>query len=631
MAGKHPQNRNTTECIVTPLGLAHSPLVSYLCDAMKSDASPHQMRYTEIPLPQAVVHYCSQYQFKHVVISAGSRNAPLTNGFVENPFFNTYSIIDERAAAFFALGIAQQTGHPVALVCTSGSALLNYYPAVAEAYYSEHPLLILSADRMPHRIDIGDGQTIQQEGVFGPHLIGAAKLKPDVSHATSALLFSNKQPYFSKNPSQKEIEALQQKHLKHNIEELNRVFTLACTQKGPVHVNIPMEEPLYGMTQTPISFPSIPKRSFNAKKHEDKSLFGAWKKAKRKLILIGVSKPDPKLSAALNKLLQDPSVVVFSEKTSNFSHVNAIGSIDCLLAPLEHEENNGADIKPDLLLTIGGMIVSKKIKFFLRKHKASSHFHIDETKANDTFYYLTKHIDVPAADIISSLASQNSDGQSDYQPKVLERYLNYLSNGLEYLKNIPFSDLRVFDIITKALPKNIHLQIANSSPIRYIQLFDLTKGTEVFCNRGTAGIDGSTATAMGAAQINPKQLVFITGDLSFFYDVNGLWHNYIPNTARIILINNNGGGIFRILPGEKDTPKYDTYFETIHQRNARNIAKAFGCKYKRVTTHWGLTFALRGFFNTSKQPKILEICTPRKQNDTVLLNYFKAMAKTKKK
>ena len=221
-----------------------------------------------------------------------------------------------------------------------------------------------------------------------------------------------------------------------------------------------------------------------------------------------------------------------------------------------------------------------------------------------------------------------SDSDSDYQPKILERYQNYLNKGLKYLNNIPFSDFRAFDEITKALPKNIHLQIANSSPIRYLQLFELPKGTEVFCNRGTAGIDGSTATAMGAAQINPKQLVFITGDLSFFYDVNGLWHNYIPENARIIVINNQGGGIFRILPGEKDTPKYDTYFETIHKRNARNIAKEFGCKYKRVTTHWGLKYALRGFFNASKQPKILEICTPRKINDTVLLDYFKVMANT---
>ncbi len=595
---------------------------------MKSGLKKHSLRYTEIPLPQAVVHYCAEYDIEHIVISAGSRNAPLTNGFTENPFFSTYCIIDERAAAFFALGIAQQTKHPVALVCTSGSALLNYYPAVAEAYYSEHPLIILSADRMPHRIDIGDGQTIQQEGVFGPHLVGAAKLKPDVSHATAALLSSNKQPYFSKNPSQKQIDTLQQKHLKHNIAELNRVLALVYTQKGPVHINIPMEEPLYGMTKTPLAFPNAPILTSKIKKYEDKSLATAWRKAKRKLILIGVSKPNPQLSAAVTTLLKDQSVVVLTEKTSNFSHSKAIGSIDCLLAPMELEQNGEADLKPDLLLTIGGMVVSKKIKFFLRQHKAEKHFHIDQTKANDTFYYLTKHIDAPASDILSFLASLESESDSDYQPKVLERYQNYLNKGLKYLSAIPFSDLRAFDLISKALPKQTHIQIANSSPIRYLQLFNFPEGTEVFSNRGTAGIDGSTATAMGAAQVNPKHLLFITGDLSFFYDVNGLWHNYIPEHARIVVINNQGGGIFRILPGEKDTNKYDTYFETIHNRNARHIAKEFGCKYKCVKSDWALKYALRRFFNPSKQPKILEICTPRKVNDIVLLNYFKVMANT---
>jgi len=598
---------------------------------MEKDAKSYQMLYTDIPLPQAVVHYCAQYGIQHVVISAGSRNAPLTNGFVENPFFKTYSIVDERAAAFFALGIGQQLGKPVALVCTSGSALLNYYPAVAEAFYSELPLVILSADRMPHRVDIGDGQTIQQEGVFGPHLIGAASLKPDVSHATAALLASNKQPYFAAKPTKKEIEALQQTHLTHNIEELQRVFALATNAKGPVHLNIPMEEPLYGTTTKPIAFPKVSTLINPALKTDFKGLKSAWKNAKRKMILVGVSKPNADLAKTLNQLLEDPSVIVLTEKTSNFSHAAAIDAIDCLMAPLELVQNGGEEeLKPDLLLTVGGMIVSKKIKFFLRKHKAAQHIHIDQTKANDTFYYLSKHINAPAEVALRAIAENNQPLDSHYQATILDRYHSYLKKGKTYLNNIPFSDMRVFDLISKALPENTHLQVANSSPIRYIQLFDLPSGTEVFCNRGTAGIDGSTATAMGAAQINTKQMVLITGDLSFFYDINGLWHNYVPNHVRIIIVNNKGGGIFRILPGEKDSPKYDTYFETIHGRNAKDMAKAFGFAYKRVRTSWGLKQSLRGFFNPSKQPKILEICTPRKLNDSVLLDYFRTMANTKK-
>jgi 2-succinyl-5-enolpyruvyl-6-hydroxy-3-cyclohexene-1-carboxylate synthase len=589
---------------------------------MKPNSKPKQVRYTEIPLPQAVIFYCEQYSIQHVVISAGSRNAPLTNGFTENSFFKTYSIVDERAAAFFALGMAQQLDRPVAIVCTSGSALLNYYPAVAEAYYSGIPLVILSADRMPHRIGIGDGQTIEQEGVFGPHLLSAASLLPDVSHATETLLKSNRQTFFADKPSQKEVANLQEKHQAHNIAELQRVFALANHSKGPVHLNIPMEEPLYGMTTTPIAFPKPKAKAYTGLKTDIANLQSLWDKAKRKMILVGVSKPNAELSAVLSKLLKDPTVVVLTEKTSNFSNPKAIGAIDCLIAPVELEPHNQSDLQPDLLITTGGMVVSKKIKFFLREHKAKHHFHLGETSANDTFFYLTTHLDTPIAATLDSLKTSS---KGNYQPGVLSHYNRYLQTAAGYLKKVPFSDLRAFDIISSSLPQNIHLQIANSSPVRYIQLFDLPTGTEVFCNRGTAGIDGSTATAMGAAQINPKQTVLITGDLSFFYDINGLWNNYIPQDTRIIVINNQGGGIFRILPGDKDTPKYDTYFETVHNRNARNVAKSFGLGYKRVQTKWGLKQALKTFLKPGGKAKILEIYTPRKTNNVVLLNYFKAM------
>lgn len=592
---------------------------------MKKQAESLYMRYTDIPLPQAVVFYCEQFGIQHIVISAGSRNAPLTNGFVENPYFKTYSVVDERAAAFFALGIAQQLGRPVAVVCTSGSALLNYYPAVAEAFYSEIPLVILSADRMPYSVNIGDGQTIQQEGVFGPHVLGEATLKPDVIHATAALMASNKQSYFKGKPTPKDIDALQQKHQAHNIAELQRVFSLACAANGPVHANIPMEEPLYGTTSTPIPFPKVIPAKESKSNVNLEEIQTIWKKAKRKMILLGTGKPNAALSGVLSNLLEDPTVVILSEKTSHFSHPKAIASIDCLMAPMEIEQHkNEEEFKPEVLLTVGGMIVSKKIKFFLRKHQPLHHFHIDTTKANDTFYCLTKHICAPADQVLNSLSgSDKNDGT--YQSAVLNLYYRYLSKGATYINQIPFSDLYAFKTITNRLPKNSHLQIANSSPIRYLQLFDLPEGTEVYANRGTAGIDGSTSTAMGAAQINSKPLVFITGDLSFFYDINGLWHNYIPSHARILLINNQGGGIFRILPGEKDTTKYDTYFETIHTRHARHLSKNFGFSYKRVQTKWGLNRALGSFFNPSKKPKILEICTPRKINDTVLKDYFRSM------
>ncbi len=300
---------------------------------MKFNSQSQHLRYTEIPLPQAVVFYCEEYGIKHIVISAGSRNAPLTNGFAENPFFKTYSIIDERAAAFFALGMAQQLDRPVAIVCTSGSALLNYYPAVAEAYYSGIPLVILSADRMPHRIGIGDGQTIEQQGVFGPHLLSSANLLPDVSHATETLLKSNRQLFFNGKPSQKEVASLQEKHQAHNITELQRVFALANQSKGPVHLNIPMEEPLHEMTTTPLAFPKLKAQTSINQKADISTLQTLWSKAKRKMILVGVSKPDFELALVLSTLLKDPSVVVLTKRPQTFLTQKPLALLTALWPP----------------------------------------------------------------------------------------------------------------------------------------------------------------------------------------------------------------------------------------------------------------------------------------------------------
>ena len=585
-------------------------------------------RYTEIPLPQTIVHYCEQLGIQNIVISAGSRNAPLTNGFVENPFFTTYSVVDERAAAFFGLGMAQQLHKPVALVCTSGSALLNYYPAIAEAYYSRVPLVVISADRMPHRIDIGDGQTIQQEGVFGPHLVGAASLLPDVIHASKTLLESPLQQLVAADVSEEELKHIQQKHQEHNQKEIYKVLISAFSQKGPVHLNVPMEEPLYGMVESSLDFPAINGYNHAFPNDDILSLAKDWKSARKIMILVGVFPPDAKWTPLLDALLDHPAVVLLTEKTSNLKHAKAVASIDCLLAPMELEDKGFEKaLQPEVLITFGGMIVSKKIKAFLRSHPAKRHYHIDPLNAYDTFYQLHAHLKNDPYMVMAELSKISTSIASDYQLTVLHQYKHYLKKGQDYLTHIPFSDLNAFDLVFQQLPMGWHLQMANSSPIRYAQLFNLPRATAVFCNRGTSGIDGSTATAIGAAQIRKEPCLLITGDLSFFYDSNGLWNNYIPSSFRIIVINNNGGGIFRILPGEKDSPKYDTYFETIHQRSARWVAKNFGLSYQRVSSSWRLKWALRSFFSPSKRPKILEIQTPRKINDTILLNYFKAMVK----
>ena len=350
-----------------------------------------QHSYPSIPLAQTVVRLCERYGIERVVICAGSRNAPLTNGFVNHTFFKTYSVVDERAAAFFALGIAQQLKKPVAIVCTSGSALLNFYPAIAEAYYSDIPLVVFSADRMPHRIDIGDGQTIRQTGVFEPHLEAAAVLKPDVIHATATILENPMQKLLPKKASKQDVEDIQKEHQQHNEEEIARVLQQSILGQGPVHLNIPMEEPLYGMTDQLIplaeSKPNIT-ASYPIPNDFDK-LKNLWHRAAKKWVIIGQQPPGELSQDLIDQLCEDPTVVVFTETTSNISHPRLIHSIDTLMAPLEQSEGRfDEQIAPELLLSFGGMVVSKKIKFFLRKYRPQIHWHVDVKKAYNTYYCL---------------------------------------------------------------------------------------------------------------------------------------------------------------------------------------------------------------------------------------------------
>ena len=190
------------------------------------------------------------------------------------------------------------------------------------------------------------------------------------------------------------------------------------------------------------------------------------------------------------------------------------------------------------------------------------------------------------------------------------------------MEQIPFSDMVAFHHILKSIPKAYQLHLANSSTVRYAQLFDLDPSLEVYCNRGTSGIDGSSSTAVGASVYYKKPSVLITGDVSFFYDSNAFWNAYIPATFRVILINNEGGGIFRILPGAEESDNFRTYFETHHQLTAEHLCKMYNIKYLHATDEVSLTDRLADLYQPSEIPVLLEITTPRLINDKILRSYF---------
>lgn len=551
------------------------------------------MIYSDKILAQTIVELCEAKNLKNIVISPGSRSAPLTITFSENPFFNCYSIVDERCAAFFALGIAQQTKQPVALVCTSGSALLNYYPAIAEAFYSDIPLVVLSADRPSEFLDIGDGQTIRQENVFKNHILYSANCSEGEEH-------------------QIENETL-----------INTAIDISSEVSGPVHINCPFSEPLYHTVENQLIYPQnvpyeVEKYEFN---DDLNSFVDHWNKCSKKMILVGVLPPNSIAQQLIDKLTEDKSVLILSETTSNLHHPNIITAIDQLIAPLD--ETDFKHLQPEILLTFGGMIISKKIKAFLRTFKPKHHWHVDAKKAYDTYFVLDEHFKTDANTFLNTFLPKTVNVESSYQTTWIDVKKKRLAKHVDYVNEIPYSDFMAFEVILNTMPNSVQLQLANSATIRYAQLYIMNNSTDVYCNRGTSGIDGCTSTAIGAAVGSSKQTVFITGDLAFLYDSNALWNNYIPNNFKIIVINNHGGGIFRILPGEKNSENFKTFFETEHKHTAEQLCKMYNFEYQFANDEESLTSTVEKFYSKNDNPQLLEIFTPADVNDKTLLDYFK--------
>ncbi|ARN77441.1 2-succinyl-5-enolpyruvyl-6-hydroxy-3-cyclohexene-1-carboxylic-acid synthase [Nonlabens spongiae] len=545
---------------------------------------------------QQVVLGLEKFSVRHIVISPGSRNAPLTLGLNHNPFFKCYSIVDERCAAHVALGMAQRLREPVAVLCTSGSALLNYYPAVAEAYYSEIPLIVLSADRPPHKVDIGDGQTIRQKNVYQDHILHEATLEM--------------------------IDSLSgEQELEKNQRIISESIKICREEQGPVHINIPFEEPLYNLVNQAQVRISIPDYKPDQSNQDFSELNEAWSIANRKLVLISTADPDDITEEQIDTLIKDSSVLVMTEVSGNLVHEQVVWGIDSLIAPIEQNEKMLEKWRPELVLSIGGMIVSKKIKQQLRAIDGLKHFHLGPWRATDTFFCLKNSYKVHPSVWIDQLPEPKIE--SNYQSLWLQHFKSCMQKKMDYLEQIPWSDFKVFSQLFKSLPDNIVLQLGNSSTIRYAQLFKMNASHDIYCNRGTSGIDGSTSTAAGSAMVADRQVIFVTGDVSFFYDSNALWNNYLPNDFKIILINNSGGGIFRILPGHQDTEVFDTYFETQHQLTAVHLSKMFGFGYREVGEESAFAKALQEFLLDNTAPQILEIFTPGALNDRILLDYFK--------
>lgn len=530
---------------------------------------------------------------EHAILSPGSRCAPLTLAFARHPDIHARIISDERSAGFIALGIAQQLEKPVVLVCTSGSATLNYYPAVAEAYFQEIPLLVLTADRPAEWIDQWDGQTIFQPEVFGKHVKKSFQFPDSFS-----------------TPDQNW----------HADRIINEAINLSIQDPpGPVHINIPLREPFYPEIGEEIIFPSNPNvithfsGGSNLNKESFRNLKERLKSLRKILIVAGQQNPNPKLKSLLNQISSNQNIVVLTDTISNLQSEKTI----CLHDHWLGIEQLHVSLEPDLIISFGKSVISKSLKQFLRKTKAS-HWHIQiNGEGKDTFQKLTRIISCTPVSFLNWLNKNLPDGQTEFQSnwKKLEKATQIsLSHAFEQSE---FGEYPALHYLLKKIPAFSKIHVANSMAVRYLNLLG-KRPQEIYCNRGTSGIDGSSSTTVGCTFTTKDPVTLITGDLAFFYDRNAFWHNYSMPNLRIILLNNHAGGIFRLIDGPSKQPELEEFFETKQRLTAHHLAAEFGFGHQLVKSQSELETALFDFYKPGIQTRILEIETTSERNAQIL-------------
>lgn len=542
---------------------------------------------------QLVIDQCVAHGVIHWVFSPGSRNAPLAIAAEHHPAIETVVIHDERSAAFFALGLAEQLGQPVALCCTSGSAPANYLPAITEAYYRSIPLLVVSADRPMAWTDQGDGQTIRQHGIF-----------KDFTHRVLHL------------EDRKEESSTLWEYQRDSAFLLNQLAL------GPVHINLGLSEPLYG-TETKDRFyhrtiSLIENQSIDTMLVET---LVELMKNRKVMVLCGQHPPTPGLQEALETFGSNEQVVVLTENTSNlFSHrFNACidRSLNSIDASIE------TDFMPDILITVGGAVVSKRIKTFLRRAPLLAHIRIGlDFPEMDTYQQLTHSIKASSLAFFEAMNRNKAISQgSSYFKRWKDLDLEAQRKCERFITpQDKLVDFEVYRAFFALLPEDSVVHLGNSSVIRYAQLFNPIKGCTYLANRGTSGIDGCISTAMGYASKDQRLNVLLIGDVSFLYDVNALQLRELSPNLKIILINNQGGGIFNIIDGSKDSPQRAKYFEAKHPRNG-SVAAAFGWKYRQIEDRNLLTHALQELLQ-STEIECLEISTNDEISPRTLDDFF---------
>lgn len=563
------------------------------------------MRSTTHLSANIVASVMAGHDIKYVVVSPGSRNTPLLVAVSRHEKFRIIPVVDERIAAFVAVGLAERQNEPVALICTSGTAVLNYAPAVAEAYYRNIPLLVISADRPAEWIDQYDGQTIRQSGVLG-NIIKASYNIPVESGMTDYDLYVNR--------------------------IVNEAINTTITRvPGPVHLNIQFDTPLGDLHELNLnSAQTRIIRNVAPRPLAESSLLRPYLdilRNSRIMVVVGFHTPDARLSKALKRLAEHENVLIVHEAQSNVNGIpNSIDNPEALFSTLDVAEKK--TFMPELLLSMGGSVLSSSLKSFLRNNDYYIHWLIGPTRDDrliDTFKHLTLTLDVDEPSFfntLSSLLRRYPPTITNYQSTCIAMMEIIRSESRRYISGTSWCDMKAVNCLVDNLPKDINLQVSNGMSIRYLQNADYQRVNRIGCNRGCSGIDGCTSTAIGAAIDCHRPTVLLTGDMSVHYDIGALSTDCIPSNFSIFILKNRGGDIFRVVKSTRDLEECETLMAMFQTIDYKGIALACGFEFVSVCDCDQLKRECRRISLPRTKPLFVEIDTAEADNAGHYRQYF---------
>lgn len=529
---------------------------------------------------------------EHVVVCPGSRNAPLVHNFSECGSMKCHPVTDERSAGFMALGLALQSGgRPTAVCVTSGSALLNLMPAVAEAAYQHCRLIVISADRPAQWIDQLDGQTLPQHGALEPYVAKSVSLPEptdDESHWYCNRL-------------------------------VNEAYIAMQRTKRPIHINVPISEPLFDFKAKELEQERIVSYVDWSSDFNKETISLYQRKARRPMVIMG-QVPLGIIPDDYTQELEEKAVVLYDQLS--------IDDMPCYLTDQMLYAMEGKDkaLMPDFVVYFGGNTVSKRLRQFMRRLPKGCHVVMVDAEGElkdvgmNADFLIHGQTDQVVKDIYMTWlydyepSSQYINAWNNLRDKVEERHEQYKP---------AYSSMLAVKLLEEDI-KSECVYYANSMAVR---LGCIYARHYIFCNRGVNGIEGSLSTAAGAAlaakDISDENIYCVTGDLSFFYDENALLQKQLTGNLRILLLNNHGGGIFATLNGLEASPASHELIAASHDISAEGICRQCGLAYKKATTEASLYSGIGWLRNEkSDRPVVLEVVTNTDDDKRAYEEYF---------